>query len=259
MNVPSLRRRFCAAALVAFAVSPAGAQNKPTIGQFLSPGFPSDLVSAKQADRIAWLVYERGQRNVFTAAAPDYKPVRITNFLNDDGVVLSELSISDDGTIVTFVRGSEPNTEGWIANPSSNPNGPERAIWVARTNGNGAWRVIEGTGPVLSPDGRSIAFAKEGQIYRVPVTRTGTTAAIDRNELPFIKGWGKNSEPQWSPDGSKLAYVSMRDYHSLIGIYDMKTRSVHYAAPSVDFDASPTWSPDSRQIAFMRRPGTPYG
>jgi dipeptidyl aminopeptidase/acylaminoacyl peptidase len=258
MKSPRLRR-LCAAALVAAAVSPAGAQNKPTIGQFLSPGFPSDLVSAQKADRIAWLVYERGQRNVFTAAAPDYKPVRITNFLNDDGVVLSELSISDDGTIVAFVRGSEPNTEGWIANPSSNPNGPDRAIWVARTNGSGSWRVIEGDGPVLSPDGRSIAFAKEGQIYRVLVTRTGTTAAIDRNEPPFIKGWGKNSEPQWSPDGSRLAYVSARDYHSLIGIYDVKTRSVHYAAPSVDFDVSPTWSPDGRQIAFIRRPGTPYG
>jgi dipeptidyl-peptidase-4 len=253
-----IRRSLIAASLVTIIAAPLAAQ-KPTIGQFLSPGFPSELVSAKKADRIAWLGYERGQRNVFTAASPDFKPVRITKFLNDDGIVLSELSISDDGSIVTFVRGSEPNTEGWIANPSSNPSGPERAIWVARTNGGGAWRVIEGNGPALSPDGTSIAFAKEGQIYRVPVLRSGTNAARDHNELPFIKGWGKNSEPTWSPDGSRLAYVSTRDYHSLIGIYDMRTRSVHYASPSVDFDASPTWSPDSKQIAFIRRPGTPYG
>lgn len=253
------RGLLATAFLLGATAAPCVAQNKPTIGQFLSPGFPSELVSAKKADRIAWIVYERGMRNVYAAAAPDFKPVRVTKFLNDDGVVLSELSISDDGSIVTFVRGSEPNRQGWIANPSSNPNGPERAIWSARTDGTGAWRVIEGNGPALSPDGRFIAFAKEGQIYRVPSTRTGTTAAIDRNELPFIKGWGRNSEPQWSPDGSTLAYVSTRDYHSLIGIYDTKTRTVHYASPSVDFDGSPTWSPDGREIAFVRRPGTPYG
>jgi dipeptidyl-peptidase-4 len=252
-------RRLLATVLLVVITTSVAAQDKPTIGQFLSPGFPSELVSAKKADRIAWLVYERGQRNVFTAAAPDFKPVRITKFLNDDGVVLSELSISDDGAIVTFVRGSEPNGAGWIANPSSNPSGPERAIWAARTDGTGAWRVIEGSSPALSPDGRSIAFAKDSQIYRVPVSRTGTTPAVDRNELPFIKGWGRNGDPQWSPDGSKLAYVSMRDYHSLVGIYDMKTRTLHYASPSIDFDGSPTWSPDSKRIAFTRRPGTPYG
>src|SRR5205085_1609524 len=138
--------------------TPAAAQNKPTIARFLSPGFPSDLVSAKKADRVAWLVYERGQRNVYTAAAPDFKPVRITKFPDDNGIVLSDLSISDDGAIVTFVRGSAPNREGWIANPNSDPNGAERAIWVARTSGTGAWRVIEGAAPSLSPDGHSVAF-----------------------------------------------------------------------------------------------------
>src|SRR5207237_3424797 len=62
----------------------------------------------------------------------------------------------------------------------------------------------------------------------------------------------------WSPDGSKLAFVSTRDNHSLIGVYDMKSRKVDFLSPSVDFDASPTWSPDGKRIAFVRRPGTPF-
>ena len=27
----------------------------------------------------------------------------------------------------------------------------------------------------------------------------------------------------------------------------------------MDFDGSPTWSPDGKRIAFIRRPGTPFG
>ncbi len=235
------------------------AQSSPTIDQFMSPGLPVELVAARKSDRIAWIANERGRRNVFTAAAPNFAPVVITRFSEDDGVVLTDLRISDDGTIVSFVRGSAPNNRGWVANPSSDPRGGERAIWAARTNGSGAWRVVEGANPELSPDGRWILFAREGQIYRVPVTRTGTTAAQDATLLPLIRAWGNNSAPRWSPDGSRIAFVSNRDYHSFIGIYDVTRRKLHYAAPSVDFDASPTWSPSGKQIAFTRRPGTPFG
>jgi hypothetical protein len=88
----------------------------PTIEQLLTPGYPSELVSARKADRIAWIAYERGQRNVYAAAAPGFAPVRLTRFLDDNGVDISDLDISDDGTVVTFVRGTVPNREGWVAN-----------------------------------------------------------------------------------------------------------------------------------------------
>ncbi|MFI5257109.1 MAG: prolyl oligopeptidase family serine peptidase [Gemmatimonadales bacterium] len=230
----------------------------PTIEQFLSFPYPSELVSARKADRIAWLGYDRGQRNVYTAAAPGFKPVRLTRFLDDNGIVLSDLEISDDGSVVTFVRGSAPNREGWIANPSSDPAGPERSIWVARTNGTGAWMLADGSGPRLSPNGRAVAFVKEGQIYRLPVIR-GATTPLDKGELPLIKEWGENADPRWSPDGTKIAYVSQRENHDLIGVYDVRSRRVYYVSPSVDHDMSPTWSPDGKRLAFVRRPGTPFG
>jgi dipeptidyl aminopeptidase/acylaminoacyl peptidase len=262
MSISNPRR--VAAALLAISCAVAGApsaqaQAKPNIGQFLAPAYPFELVSAKKADRIAWLSYERGVRNVYAASAPDFKPVRLTKFTADDGVTLTALEISEDGSTVVFVRGSEPNTEGWIADPSSNPDGGERAIWAAKTDGSGAWKLTVAAAPSISPDARSVLFARDGQIYHVLVSASKPVKAMDRGEEPFIKLWGRNIGPRWSPDGSKIAFTSERTNHSLVGVYDVKTRTVHYLAPSVDFDAAPIWSPDSKQIAFTRRPGTPFG
>ena len=57
---------------------------------------------------------------------------------------MSGIRISDDGSTVVFLRGEAPNREGWSPNPSADPNGPEHAIWAARTGGGGtAWRVVD--------------------------------------------------------------------------------------------------------------------
>src|SRR3954468_24428481 len=80
-------------------------------------------------------------RNVYTAAAPDWKATRITSFLNDDGVDVGSVRLSDDGSVAIFIRGAGQNRVGWAANPSHDPNGPDRAVWAAKTDGSGAWRL----------------------------------------------------------------------------------------------------------------------
>jgi dipeptidyl aminopeptidase/acylaminoacyl peptidase len=260
------------AALALLGVSaPLGAQARPattySIDQFLSPASPLEVSAARKADRIAWVSYERGMRNVYVASAPDFKPVRITKFMSDDGVDVGSVRLSDDGTMAIFVRGSGQNRDGWVANPSHDPEGGERAVWAAKSDGSGAWRLAvitsaqgggRGGAPELSPDGRYAVFVRDGQIYRAATSR-GAKAAIDTGGVPFIKAWGRQSNPQWSPDGSKLAFVSTRDNHAFIGVYDMKSRRVEFIAPSTDMDGSPTWSADGKRIAFIRRPGTPFG
>jgi len=241
------------------APAPAQARHVPTMVQFMSAGYPLELVAAKKADRIAWIANDKGLRNVYTAAAPDFTPVRVTSYLKDDGVDTTQLSISEDGATVAFTRGHERNRDDWVASPEADPRGVERAIWAAKTAAPGvSWRVAEGSEAALSPDGRYVAYVKEGQIFRVPTAQAPRTTAYDKGEKPFIRIWGVNAGPVWSPDGRKLAFVSRRTDHSFIAIYDTAARKITYMSPSVDFDSSPAWSPDGKRIAFIRRPGTPF-
>ena len=253
------RASFAAPGLLLALAGSLPAQTQPSIADFLSPASALTLATARHADRIAWTSYERGMRNIYAAGAPNFTPIRLTRFLNDDGVDVTDVSLSDNGTIAVFVRGSAPNRVGWIANPSHDPAGGARDIWAAKTDGTGAWRVAEGAAPEVAPDGRYVLFVREGQIYRARLQQAGPTDSVDRGLKPFIKEWGTQSNPRWSPDGSRIAFVSTRTDHSFIGIYDTRTKRVDFVSPSVDFDGVPTWSPDGKQIAFTRCPGIPFG
>jgi dipeptidyl-peptidase 4 len=232
----------------------------PAYQRFLSPASPLELVAARTVDRVAWTSFEEGKRNAYTAAGPAFTPRRLTNFMTDDGTHLSGIRISDDGSTVIFVRGTTPDRDGWVANPTANPDGPERAVWAARTAGGAAWRVVrDAANPELAPDGSAVLFVKDGQIYRARVAAVRPPSEVDRGEKPFITQWGVQSGPKWSPDGRKIAFVSTRTDHSFVTVYDVATRSVKYMSPSVDFDMSPLWTADSRSIVFVRRPGLPFG
>jgi dipeptidyl-peptidase 4 len=240
------------------------AQTRPprfTIDQVLSPAFPYGLVAARTTDRIAWIENERGMRNVYTAAAPAFTPVRVTSTTEDDGLDLRPLQISDDGSIVAYIRGHAPgvggesDTPGWIANPAIAPDGGRNEVWAASTTGDRKpWPVVEARNFALSPDGRSVLYTKDGQIYRTVVD-----ARAASNASPFFRDFGVNGSPVWSPDGRKVAYISTRKDHSFIGVVDVATRKITYMTPSVDLDSAPVWSADSKRIAFLRRPGLPFG
>ena len=194
--VPSLSLLLALA--VAAVPAPALAQAPFSIADILGPGFPYELVSARHADRIAWIEYERGVRNVYTATPPDFRPLRLTSWAQDDGVDLTELQISDDGETVTFVRGHTPNREGWIANPASDPRGGQRVVYAASTSGGEAWPVADVYEYALAPDGRSLLYARDGQIHRVEVN-PGLRPTAASGDAPLFRGFGDDRGSRSGP------------------------------------------------------------
>lgn len=223
------------------------AQTKFTIEQVLSAPFLTELTASPDGKRLAWFVNDQGRRNVWAAEAPQFRPRKLTSFTGDDGQDLTKLTWSPDGEIIVFVRGQGKNSAGETPNPTNDPAGTEQAIWAVSFKGGLARKLGNGVEPVISFSGEMV-FVSDGEIWAVPLS--ASTAAKQ-----LFKARGKKGSPTWSPDGKTLAFVSDREDHSFIGLYQPGSNDVRYIAPSVDRDNSPRWSPNGRQIAFVRQPG----
>lgn len=219
-----------------------------TIAQALSAPFPTELVASPRGDAVAWLADNQGARNVWIARAPDWRGRQITSYTGDIGWELSAPRWLPDGSGVVFVRGEGRNHRGEYPNPALDPAGRDQLVMLARTDGAAPRALGEGHDPEVAPDGRSVAFLRNGAIWLV--TLDSAPAAPAR---PFI-GRGRDMNVRWSPDASAFAFTSRRGDHSFVGIFDVRARTLRYVDPSVDRDGFPIWSPDGRSVAFIRQP-----
>ena len=219
-----------------------------TLEDILSTPFPSSLIASPKVDRVAWVFDNCGMRNIWVAEGPDYKARQLTDYDQDDGQEIGELSFSPDGSVIVYVRGGNTNRQGEYPNPTSDPRGTEQAVYAIKVSDGKPWRLGSGNHPVVSPAGDQVVFTYRGQLFIAPLDGSGKAK-------PLFEGRGGNGSQCWSPDGSRLAFISQRDDHSFIGIYDLKAETITWLMPDVEQDDNPVWSPDGRSIACIRFPG----
>ena len=114
-------------------------------------------------------------------------------------------------------------------------------VFVASADGAVSFPLTEGNWPSWSPDGRHLAFERNGRLLTIDVDGS--------NEKELAAGrW-----PAWSPDGARIAFVADRaiqvvnaDGSSVRSLLSVKPdiSGVSYALDQI------SWSPDGSLIAF---------
>lgn len=110
------------------------------------------------------------------------------------------------------------------------------------TTDEGTWMSVD-----VSPDGKTILFDLLGDLYTVPIAGGDATR--------IMGGMAMDVQPRYSPDGTRILFVSDRSGADNIWIADADGRNPHPLTRGVlDTAASgqaymqPTWAPDGRFI-----------
>ena len=139
---------------------------------------------------------------------------------------------------------------------------PTRDIYVIDSDGSGLTQLTSGSVdnayPAFSPDGTKIVFSSR---------RTGTSQVwmmnadgSDQTQLTF-DAQPKDQVPDWSPDGSKIAYLA--DTHGIADIVNPSWGDIwvmnadgsdQHQIPHDATDYGTAWSPDGSRIATMDMP-----
>jgi hypothetical protein len=242
------------------------------------PGFVSVPSWSPHGSKIAFAVNsyddphpEGGYWDIYVANADGSSPQRLTNDRVDHSPAWSP-----DGTRIAYVNGYGDDQQIRVMNadgsdvreltsdhglhifPTWSPDGSQIAyvafdgtnanIYVMNADGSGSHQVTDDPAhedaPAWSPDGRLIAFTSEGGtrdpgIYTMSPDGTGVTQ------------WAHDPDPAnlgiaWSPDGTKLALVSIRGpgYDRNVYVLDVASREVTtIGQPGAYFGVS--WQPVS--------------
>jgi Tol biopolymer transport system component len=121
----------------------------------------------------------------------------------------------------------------------------EGARTVAFTTDEGSWISLD-----VAPDGKTILFELLGDFYTIPTSGGDATRITD--------GMAFDSQPRYSPDGSKIVFVSDRSGADNLWIANADGRDAKaITKEKTQTFRSPDWTPDGKYIVVSRLAGTP--
>ena len=230
---------------------------------------------------------KRIKRLVQTTTSPDFEELRLLysqSAFSPDGKrlaftaqregrdILYIMDVQKRHTIKRFDVGLE-----WVTSPSWSPDGKQ--IVVSGTNSGltdlfvidyetGALRRLTNDKngdmqPAWSPDGQQIAFTTErGENIDLDMLRLGPwrIAIYDfrTGSIEVVPGQGgHNLNPQWSPDGKSIAYISDRTGIANVFMVDLASKE-HYQLTNVigsvsgitEYSPAITWAHKADKLAF---------
>ena len=152
----------------------------------------------------------------------------------------SEPSWSPDGQQIVFTRDNDASIHLWLVDADGK--NTRQLTRVGDINVNPAW----------SPANNNIAYASlsKGQTFnlRSITPTTGESRVLVKN--PY-----QNFEPSWSPNGSKISFLSNRETSYGTGdiwILNISNQDQNLLLKEESlYHARPQWSPDGNSIAFV--------
>lgn len=115
-----------------------------------------------------------------------------------------------------------------------------------------AHRAVQSS-PTFSPEGKKIAFVsnKDGypRIYIMDIPSPKARLEDIKVQLLSKKSL-ESSAPNWSPDGTKIAYCAMTKGVRQIWIYDFNKKEERQITQGFGNKENPVWAPNSLHLAF---------